>query len=188
MAHRIIDTPVGPLRLLAGPAGLRRVDYLARLRAEADPAPGGAGGAPEGPARAHLDAAAAQLAEYFAGRRRRFDLTLDCPELAGGSFRARALRAMAAIPYGSTLSYGELAAAAGSPRAARAAGSACSGNPLSIIVGCHRVLPAGGGVGAYGGGVANKRRLLDFEAGRAPFPGAAAGGGGAFVDTEPTGS
>lgn len=188
MATRNLDTPIGPLRLVATAAGLRRIDFTGpAARRPAPPAPAG-GGAGEAAARAHLEAAAAQLGEYFAGRRRVFELALDLPEAAGGTFRARALRALAAVPYGATVRYGELAAAAGPPGAARAAGTACAANPLPIILGCHRVLPAAGAPGAYGGGVENKRRLLDLEAGCGGFPDAPPGGGGISVDTQPTGS
>lgn len=102
-----------------------------------------------------------QLDEYFDGRRRRFDLPLDWQLTAG--FRREVLRATAQIPYGHTASYREVAAEAGSPAAFRAAGSALATNPLPIVVPCHRVLPAGGGLGGYRGGAEAKARLLDLE-------------------------
>jgi methylated-DNA-[protein]-cysteine S-methyltransferase len=102
-----------------------------------------------------------QLDEYFGGRRRAFELPLDW-RLARG-FRREVLRAIAAIPYGATATYREVAARAGSPNAVRAAGTACATNPLPIVVPCHRVLRADGGIGGYLGGTAAKARLLDLE-------------------------
>lgn len=113
--------------------------------------------------RAAVTDARRQLDEYFAGRRRSFDLPLDW-RLSSG-FRREALRAIAAIPYGATASYREVAARAGSPNAVRAAGTACATNPLPIVVPCHRVLRTGGGLGGYLGGVEMKSRLLDLERG-----------------------
>jgi methylated-DNA-[protein]-cysteine S-methyltransferase len=113
-------------------------------------------------ARAPVTRARRQLDEYFAGRRRRFEVPLDWQLTAG--FRREVLRATARIPYGRTLSYREVAARAGSPRAFRAAGSALAANPLPILVPCHRVLPAGGGLGGYRGGPEAKARLLALEA------------------------
>ncbi len=111
--------------------------------------------------RAAVTAARRQLDEYFAGRRRSFDLPLDWRLTRG--FRREALRAIAAIPYGATASYREVAARAGSPNAVRAAGTACATNPLPIVVPCHRVLRTGGGLGGYLGGLEMKSRLLDLE-------------------------
>jgi methylated-DNA-[protein]-cysteine S-methyltransferase len=113
----------------------------------------------EAPAR--LDDARRQLDEYFEGQRRQFELPLDFRLTHG--FQGKAIKQIARIPYGRTLTYGELAAKAGNPRAFRAAGTACGANPLPPIVPCHRVLPAGGGVGNYGGGPEMKRALLKLE-------------------------
>lgn len=158
------DSPLGPLVIGATEAGLVRVGLpaegedavLAELAARVSPrvlcAP-----------HAALERARRQLDEYFAGRRRRFDLALD-RRLALG-FRRAVLDATAAIPYGRTASYREIAGAAGRPRAFRAAGSALAANPLPIVIPCHRVLPASGGIGAYRGGAAAKGRLLALEAG-----------------------
>jgi methylated-DNA-[protein]-cysteine S-methyltransferase len=111
-----------------------------------------------------------QLREYYAGERREFDLPL---RLLGTPFQERVWRALLEIAYGHTVTYGEIAGAAGRPRAVRAAGSAVGSNPLTVIVPCHRVVPAGGGVGSYGGGPARKRRLLRLEgAQRVPEMGA----------------
>jgi methylated-DNA-[protein]-cysteine S-methyltransferase len=108
-----------------------------------------------------LDEPRRELDEYFSGRRTRFELTLDW-RLSRG-FAQRVLKATARIPYGGVSSYGAVAAAAGSPRAFRAAGNALGANPLPIIVPCHRVLHSGGGLGGYTGGVERKRLLLAVE-------------------------
>jgi methylated-DNA-[protein]-cysteine S-methyltransferase len=108
-----------------------------------------------------LDDVRRQLDEYFQGRLRDFSVPLDWRLTSG--FQGRAIHQIAHIPYGQTISYGELAARAGSPRAFRAAGTACGANPLPPIVPCHRVLPASGGVGNYGGGPEMKKALLELE-------------------------
>jgi methylated-DNA-[protein]-cysteine S-methyltransferase len=102
-----------------------------------------------------------ELDEYFEGRRRTFDVTLDWRLTAG--FRREVLRATARIPYGQTASYRQVATQAGSPPAARAAGTALATNPLPILVPCHRVLRSDGAVGAYRGGPDAKARLLSLE-------------------------
>jgi methylated-DNA-[protein]-cysteine S-methyltransferase len=102
-----------------------------------------------------------QLDEYFEGRRRAFDVELDWRLTAG--FRREVLRATALIPYGQTASYRQVATRAGSPAAARAAGTALATNPLPILVPCHRVLRSGGALGAYRGGAEAKARLLTLE-------------------------
>ena len=108
-----------------------------------------------------LDLPRRQLDEYFSGRRRSFELGIDW-RLVGG-FARRVLQASTRIPYGATASYAEMAAAAGSPRAFRAAGNALGANPMPIVVPCHRVLHSGGGLGGYTGGLDRKRTLLAVE-------------------------
>lgn len=108
-----------------------------------------------------LDEARRQLDAYFEGRLHGFDLPLDWRLTHG--FQGKAIRQIARIPYGETLTYAELAARAGNPRAFRAAGTACGANPLPPIVPCHRVLPSTGGIGSYGGGPEMKRALLELE-------------------------
>jgi methylated-DNA-[protein]-cysteine S-methyltransferase len=110
-----------------------------------------------------LAALAAQLNEYFAGERRVFDLPL-AP--AGTAFQQAAWRALLAIPYGQTRSYAEQARALGRPTASRAVGAANGRNPIAIVIPCHRVVAADGGLGGYAGGLAAKRALLALEAGR----------------------
>ena len=162
VAYRTIDTPVGTLLLAATPAGLIRVAYgtedhdkvLAALAARVSPRILNA------PRR--LDAAVREIEEYFAGRRRRFDLPLDL-SLARG-FRRAVLSHLPDIPYGHTASYAAVAAAAGSPRAVRAVGTACATNPLPVVVPCHRVIRSDGSFGGYLGGPAAKQLLLNLEA------------------------
>jgi methylated-DNA-[protein]-cysteine S-methyltransferase len=104
-----------------------------------------------------------QLDEYFDGARRDFDLPLDWSLTRG--FTRAALQAVRDIPYGETAGYGEVAIMAGSPRAARAVGTACATTPFSIVVPVHRVIRADGSLGEYGGHPEEKRFLLDLETG-----------------------
>ena len=107
-----------------------------------------------------------QLAEYFDGRRRTFELEL-AP--AGSPFELRVWRTLLEIPYGETASYGAIAARVGAPGAARAVGLANGRNPIAVIVPCHRVIGADGSLTGYGGGLERKRLLLDLEAGVLPL-------------------
>ena len=108
-----------------------------------------------------LDPVRRELDEYFDGRRRTFDLVIDW-SLTGG-FRRSVLEETARIPSGHVITYGALAAQIGKPSAARAVGNALGSNPVAIVVPCHRVVPAGGGVGNYGGGPERKAFLLELE-------------------------
>jgi len=108
-----------------------------------------------------LEHAAVQLREYFNGERTTFDLDLS---LEGTPFQQKVWAALREIPYGETISYGDLAARLGRPGAARAVGNANGRNPVAIIVPCHRVIAAGGGLGGYSAGLERKRFLLDLEA------------------------
>lgn len=110
---------------------------------------------------AAADAAASQLDEYFAGARREFDLPLDWRLVRG--FTHAALEAVRDIPYGETAGYGEVAILAGSPRAARAVGTACATTPFSIVVPVHRVVRSDGSLGEYGGHPEVKQYLIDLE-------------------------
>jgi methylated-DNA-[protein]-cysteine S-methyltransferase len=106
---------------------------------------------------------AAQLREYLSGDRNRFDLPIDLESIPGLTpFRRSVLEALLRIPYGETVSYGELAEVVGS-RSARAVGQAVGWNPLPILIPCHRVIAAGGGMGGYSGGVDRKELLLAVE-------------------------
>ena len=104
----------------------------------------------------------AQLGDYFAGRRTSFDLPLA---MAGSPFQRRVWQALCDIPYGETISYGELARRVGVPSASRAVGVANGHNPVAVIVPCHRVIGADGSLTGYGGGLERKRLLLELEAG-----------------------
>ena len=123
------------------------------------------GGVEEGDVEKHsadvLDAAQAQLAEYFSGQRRAFELALDPP--ATTDFRAAVHAQLAEIGYGETITYRDVAKLLGRPGATRAVGSACGANPLLIVRPCHRVLRSDGGLGGYAGGLAAKRFLLTLE-------------------------
>jgi methylated-DNA-[protein]-cysteine S-methyltransferase len=162
VGYTTVDSPLGRLLLAATERGLVRVAYESEgLDAVLD-----ALGRRLSPrilrAPRRLDAAAAELEEYFGRRRTRFDLPLDLSLSAG--FRQTVQRYLPRIPYGRTESYQRVAADVGSPRAVRAVGTACATNPLPIVVPCHRVLRADGTLGGYIGGLAAKTALLDLEA------------------------
>lgn len=116
----------------------------------------------EGPDHPLVETVARHLEEYFEGSRRAFDLPLDLDQ--GTAFQQRVWRALQAIPYGETITYGELAQQVGAPGASRAVGSANGRNPFPLIIPCHRVVAAGGKLGGYsGGGLEVKQMLLDHE-------------------------
>jgi methylated-DNA-[protein]-cysteine S-methyltransferase len=146
-----VDTPIGPLTLVASDAGLRGVLFAGQAapRTFSGPEP-------------VLEDAARQLREWFAGTRTAFDLPLD---LDGATpFQRRAWLALAEIPYGTTRSYGEQARVLDAPRAARAVGAANGRNPLPIVLPCHRLVGADGSLTGFGGGLDVKRALLAHEA------------------------
>lgn len=161
-----LATAVGTLVVSATPNGISRVDFkhrmnpfvekgMARLFEDAD-----AGLRDE--AQKWADMAVEQIDEYFMLERDMFDLPLDGPH--GDGFREHAQRLLAQIPYGTTITYTELAEMAGSPDAVRAAGTACATNPLPLLLPCHRVVRTDGRMGAYLGGEAAKKHLLRMEA------------------------
>lgn len=125
----------------------------------------------------------AQLAEFFAGRRARFDLPL-AP--AGTAFQREVWRAISGVPLGETITYGELARRAGADGSARAAGAATGRNPISLIVPCHRIVGANGSLTGYAGGLDRKRSLLAFEAECAVAAGECNAGGSDSVGTGPS--
>ena len=160
VAYDFVDTPIGTLLVAATPRGLcrisydtdpeRQVDLLARtfgVRILRSPKP--------------IDRARRELDEYFEGRRREFDLDVDVALLA--DFNRRVLRELARVPYGEVVTYGELAARAARPRAARAVGTVMNRNPLPIVLPCHRVIGANGKLVGYGGGLHRKEALLRLE-------------------------
>ena len=167
VGYRTLDTPVGSLLLAATARGLVRVAYprqdhdrvLAELAKTVSPrvllAP------------RRLDEVSRQLDEYFARNRTTFDVPLDLRLTEG--FRRTVLAHLPAIAYGHTESYAEVAAAAGSPRAVRAVGTACANNPLPVVVPCHRVVRSDGSFGGYVGGPDAKRALLALESSPTPL-------------------
>jgi methylated-DNA-[protein]-cysteine S-methyltransferase len=163
VAYATLDSPVGKILLATTERGLVRLAYLDDGQEEdsalSDLAARISPRVLDAPRR--LDQPRRELDEYFAGRRRRFELPLDW-QLTHG-FGRRVLQATAQIPYGVVSTYKLVATEAGSPRGFRAAGNALGANPLPIIVPCHRVLHADGGLGGYTGGLERKRRLLAVE-------------------------
>jgi methylated-DNA-[protein]-cysteine S-methyltransferase len=156
MNYTKIESPLGPLLLAANDHGLRFLSFAASKRA----------------VRPRTDwvqdtkpfrEAIRQLQAYFRGELREFDLALD---LEGSEFQLRVWKSLRAIPYGKTVSYGELAKRIGEPKAARAVGLANGSNPIPIIVPCHRVIGSNGNLTGYGGGISIKEKLLSFESGQ----------------------
>jgi methylated-DNA-[protein]-cysteine S-methyltransferase len=160
VAYDLVDTPLGTLLVAATDAGVCRISYdpdpdreveqLSRLlgtRILRTPKP--------------VDEARRQLDEYFERRRREFELDLDLRLSA--AFSRRVLEELAKVPYGETTTYGDLAARAARPRAARAVGTVMNRNPIPIVLPCHRVVGASGSLVGYGGGIARKEKLLKFE-------------------------
>jgi methylated-DNA-[protein]-cysteine S-methyltransferase len=150
-----LPSPIGRLRLVADAQGLNEIWFERECQERAIP-----------PAWVHAPAALAaarrQLEDYFAGTRHTFDLPLHP---AGTPFQLAVWAELARIPYGATISYGELARRIGQPRAMRAVGAANGRNPLPIVVPCHRVIGADGSLTGFGGGLPIKRFLLALEDG-----------------------
>ena len=161
VAYASLDSPFGRLLVARTPRGLVRLAFpeesedavLERLSQRLSPRILRDAG--------RFDAVARELDEYFAGKRHSFDAELDWSLIS--PFGRRVLAATAAIPYGSVLSYAQVAGEAGSPRGSRAAGNALGSNPIPIVIPCHRVLRTGGALGGYGGGLPRKRWLLELE-------------------------
>jgi methylated-DNA-[protein]-cysteine S-methyltransferase len=163
--HTVADSPVGPLTLVASGGALAGL-YLNDQRHH--PGPGAFGDPDTGQHAGLLAEVSSQLQQYFDGSRTEFDLRLT---LHGTAFQRRVWAALRGIPYGQTVSYGQLADQIGRPSASRAVGLANGRNPISIIVPCHRVVGADGSLTGYGGGIERKRYLLDHElrvSGQAP--------------------
>jgi methylated-DNA-[protein]-cysteine S-methyltransferase len=150
-------SPVGPLTLIGDELVLTGLHFEGYGH--------GLGAARRDPEAPPLAAAAAQLDEYFAGERRDFDLELD---LRGTEFQRAVWDELLRIPYGETMSYGELARRLGRPERVRAVGAANGRNPVAIVAPCHRVIGADGSLTGYGGGLDRKRALLAVE-GSAPL-------------------
>ncbi|MEV6246586.1 methylated-DNA--[protein]-cysteine S-methyltransferase [Streptomyces sp. NPDC051742] len=153
--HTVVDSPYEPLTLVAVDGVLSRVHMTGQRHRPPEETFGAPDPRPFGEAIRQLDA-------YFAGELTEFDLPLH---LIGTPFQVRVWEQLLRIPYGETRTYGELAEELGNPAASRAVGLANGKNPVGIIVPCHRVIGAGGGLTGYGGGLDRKQRLLAFESG-----------------------
>lgn len=156
MRHTTIDSPIGPLTLVADGDELVGL-YMA---GQAHRPPDERFGEPAAADDAVLTEVADELAEYFAGRRTAFGVPTRA---AGTAFQRAVWERIAAIPFGTTATYTQLAAELGRPTATRAVGAAVGRNPLSVVVPCHRVLGAGGALTGYAGGLDRKRVLLALE-------------------------
>jgi methylated-DNA-[protein]-cysteine S-methyltransferase len=161
VAYTTVDSPIGAVLVAATHRGLVKLafgdflqeDVIGNLSERISPR------VLEVPS--YFDGVRRELDEYFEGRRTSFDLPLDWQLTRG--FARQVLRRTANIPYGEVSTYQRMAAAAGSPKAYRAAGNALGANPIPIVVPCHRVLHSGGGLGGYGGGLERKEFLLRLE-------------------------
>lgn len=161
VAYDAVDSPIGTLLVATTDEGLVRISFhseaedlvLEELARRVSPrvvkAPG------------KVALVARELDEYFAGRRKDFDVPLDWRLV--GPYARKVLTATAAIPFGEVSTYREVARKAGNPAASRAAGNALGSNPIPVVVPCHRVLRTGGGLGGYGGGLDVKETLLRLE-------------------------
>ena len=158
-----LQTPLGEMVAGATDAGVCLLEFAGRktLTAQLARLEGAAGPLAPGP-HPHTEALERELGEYFAGERKEFAVPLV---LAGTGFQERVWRALREIPYGTTISYADLARRTGSELAVRAVGRANGDNRIAIVVPCHRVVRADGNLGGYSGGLDRKRRLLDLEAG-----------------------
>jgi methylated-DNA-[protein]-cysteine S-methyltransferase len=154
MNYCFFESPIGPLLIAGDQEGVRHICFPQH-------------GTPAKPERGWMEAASgavaqavAQLRQYFAGRRSEFDLPLA---LRGTPFQLAVWRELQKVPYGQTISYGELARRIGNPKASRAVGSANGANQIPIVIPCHRVIAAGGKLGGFGGGLPVKEALLALE-------------------------
>lgn len=154
MYYCYLDTPIGELLLAGEDGGLSMIGFP-KGSMRRDPEPDWIYN--EKP----LTAARQQLEEYFAGQRKEFDLPL---RLTGSEFQISVLQALQQIPYGETVSYGEIARRIGRPKAVRAVGAANGRNPIPIVVPCHRVIGSSGDMTGFGGGIDTKEALLRLEA------------------------
>ncbi|MEU3255093.1 methylated-DNA--[protein]-cysteine S-methyltransferase [Streptomyces sp. NPDC006997] len=157
--HTVIDSPYGPLTLVADDGALCGLYMTDQRHRPAEETFGPRSTTPFAEAEEQLEA-------YFAGALKEFTLEL---RLHGTPFQRTVWAALQRIPYGETRTYGEVAADLGNPHASRAVGLANGRNPVGIVVPCHRVVGASGDLTGYGGGLERKRRLLDFERGTALF-------------------
>lgn len=160
VAYDLVDTPIGTLLVAGTERGLCRIAYDAEPEREVDRLAHAFGIRVLRSARP-IDPARRQLDEYFEGKRQRFDLAVHIGSLA--DFNRRVLQELARVPYGEVVTYGELAARAARPRAARAVGTVMNRNPLPIVLPCHRVIGSNGKLVGYAGGLERKETLLRLE-------------------------
>ena len=168
VGYDVMDSPLGPLWIAVGPRGLVNIHYgatpdpreLARITHAYGP-----GVLPD---RRSCDRVLTELDQYFAGRRRSFDVQVDLAALT--PFQQRILTATARVPYGELTTYKVVARQAGNEQASRAAGAALGANPIPIVVPCHRIVATDGSLGGYAGGLAAKRTLLAMERGKTEVP------------------
>ena len=158
MNYDFLETPIGRLLLVADESGLRHIDFPRAGQGDRIEASWRC-------SRHGLERTIEQLEAYFAGELLAFDVPLAA---RGTSFRATVWDELMRIPYGETISYGELARRIGQPSASRAVGAANGANPLPIIVPCHRVIGSSGALTGFGGGLPTKRWLLEHERRHAP--------------------
>lgn len=156
-AYTVVESPIGPLTLIASDTGLQHLLFGAHPPNEGL----------EAPDHPILQETATQLTEYFVGDRTTFDIPLD---MTGTAFQQSVWALLSEIPYGTTTSYGALAQQLGSVNKSRAVGLANGRNPVSIIVPCHRVIGASGALTGFGGGLDIKAYLLQLEQHRTPMP------------------
>lgn len=170
LAHTTIDTPVGPLLLVASQQGLVQISFecegfdevLDGLAGSLDGHPVSGPSVPGAPQQAPLEQAARQIDQYFHRARTTFEVAVDPLVLVG--FRGDVQRHLTTIGYGQTASYAQVAEELGRPGAVRAVGTGCATNPVPIVLPCHRVVRSDGALGGYRGGLEIKQRLLDLEA------------------------
>ena len=160
VAYDLVDTPVGDLLVAATERGLCRIAYDAEPEQELERLARAFGIRVLRSAKP-IETARRELDEYFDGKRQRFDLPVDISLVA--EFNRRVLKELARVPYGEVVTYGELAARASRPRAARAVGTVMNRNPLPIVLPCHRVIGANGKLVGYAGGLERKEALLRLE-------------------------
>lgn len=148
-SYAYCDSPIGLVEIGGTPEGITSLLFVEERR-------------PEITTNEMCEEAARQISEYFAGTRQEFDLPV---QLSGTEFQRQVWQELRSIPFGQTVSYGDLARAIGKPSAVRAVGAANGDNPVSIVVPCHRVIGSDGGLTGYGGGLPRKQWLLKHEGG-----------------------